>query len=87
MPCRLKFNFVGAEGAEAIADTLRVNGSLTSLRLDSNKIGPEGAKAIGDALSVNASLTKLDVRFNPIASEAALQEAVKGRDGFELLVS
>ena len=48
-----------ASGIKAIADALRVNASLTSLRLDENSLGPEGAKALAPALAANASLTEV----------------------------
>ena len=81
-------NGIGPDGAKAIAAFCAVSGSLTSLNLLNNKIGPEGAKAVADALRVNGSLTKLDVRYNSLGEEAkgALQEVVKGRDGFSLSV-
>ena len=43
-----------AEGIKAIADALRVAGSLTVLILSRNKIEDEGAIAIGHALRDNA---------------------------------
>jgi hypothetical protein len=43
-------------GITAIADALRVNGSLTSLNLRENWIGAEGAKALAPALAANGSL-------------------------------
>ena len=78
-------------GITAIAEALKVNGSLTSLYLAGNGIGPNGAVAIGEALKVNSSLTKLDVRYNSRMGEceegnAALQKAVEGRFGFELML-
>ena len=47
-----------------------------------------GVLAIADALKVNAVLTKLDVRANLAGDEGkkALQDAAKGREGFELLI-
>ena len=50
-----------AAGITAIADTLHVNGALTSFDLADNQIGDEGAKAIGEALRVNGALTSLDL--------------------------
>ena len=39
-------------------------------------------------LAVSASLTKIDVRWNEMGDdgEAALQKAVEGRSGFELVL-
>ena len=54
-----------------------------------NGIGPEGAKAIAEALKVNPVLTKLDLRWNNNMGDAgkkAVQDAVKDRNGFELLL-
>ena len=46
-------NEIGAEGAKAIGEALKVNTSLTEIDLNNNNIGVEGAKAIGEALKVN----------------------------------
>ena len=48
---------IGAEGAKAIGEALKVNTSLTEIDLGKNEIGAEGGKAIGEALKVNISLT------------------------------
>ncbi len=50
-----------AEGINAIADALRVNGALTSLDLRWNKLGAEGGTAIAEALKVNGALTSLNL--------------------------
>ena len=42
----LGYNKIGDEGAEAIAEALKVNKSLATLVLWGNKIGDDGAKAI-----------------------------------------
>ena len=52
----LHSNKIGPEGAAAIGEALKVNGSLTSLEVGHNRIGPDGAAAIGEALKVNGSL-------------------------------
>ena len=77
-----------AKGIKAVADALRVSGSLTSLNLRSNSIGAEGAKSVADALGVNGSLTSLDIRDNALGESgvAALREAVNGRDDFDLII-
>ena len=66
--------------------------------MSSNRLGVEGGKAIADALRVNEALTSVDLQFNSLESagapfnslgsdgKAALQEAVRGREGFELKV-
>ena len=58
-----------AEGINAIADAIRVNGGLTSLDLSDNKLcgvtycggtyTAEGITAIADALRVNGALTEV----------------------------
>ena len=48
-----------AEGITAIAEALKVTGSLTTLDISGNEIGPEGAKEIAKSLSVTGSLTKV----------------------------
>jgi hypothetical protein len=85
-----------------VASDLRVSTVLTTVNLAGNPcapqrflpfdsesgIGLEGAKAIAKALRVNAVLQKCDVRYNDMGEEAkaVLQEAVKGREGFELVL-
>ena len=61
---------------------------LTSLNLFDNDVGPEGAKGLADALRVNAMLTKLNVRHSGLRNEdkKALQNAAKGRKGFNLII-
>ena len=61
---------------------------LTSLNLFYNNLGPEGGVAMAKALEVNAVLKKCDLRYNGMGEEAkaALREAVKGKEGFELLM-
>ena len=58
----------------------------TQLDLSGNNIGAEGAKPLADALRVCPSLTALDARYNGLGddSRALLQDAVKGRAGFDL---
>ena len=79
-------NGIGPEGAAAISEALKVNGSLTSLDVSENTIKNEGAVAIGEALKINGSLTSLDVRFNSLdeAMKQLLRDSVKDRNGFAL---
>jgi Ran GTPase-activating protein (RanGAP) involved in mRNA processing and transport len=58
-----------AEGITAIADALRVNGSLTKIDVSWNIFGPEGAKVFADALRVNGGLTALDLSNNNLKDE------------------
>jgi Ran GTPase-activating protein (RanGAP) involved in mRNA processing and transport len=71
--------YIGAEGAKAIAEALKVNAVVTTLFLTGNNIKDEGAKAIAEALKVNAVLTKLRLDWNNIGAEGAITiaEALK----------
>ena len=77
---------IGAEGAKAIAEALKVNAVLNNLDLGGNRFGDHGAKAIAEALKVNPVLTKLDLKYNILgeAGKQAVRDAVKDRSGFEL---
>ena len=79
-----------AEGINAIAEALKLNGSLTSLDISSNNLcgldwrgdgtyTAEGIMAIAEALKVNGSLTSLNVSHNMIGAEGAeaIAEALK----------
>jgi hypothetical protein len=57
-------NEIGAEGASALADALKVNTSVTDIGLGDSKIGNEGAAALFDALQVNTSLTSVFFGFD-----------------------
>jgi hypothetical protein len=48
-------NSIGAGGAKAVAEALKVNSTLQTIYLYSNIIGDEGAKAIAEALKVNSN--------------------------------
>ena len=77
-----------AEGIKAIADALRVSGSLSSINLAANELGVEGAKALVPALRDSGSLTSCNVLLTScnvrnemdVAAAELLVEAVKGRD-------
>jgi len=76
----LRFNDIGSKGAVAMAEVLKVSGSLVTLILANNHIGPDGAVALLEALKVpNGSLGTLDLSSNKIGSVgvAALAEALK----------
>ena len=53
-------NALGAAGATAVAEALKVNRVITKLDLYGNGIGPDGAKALAEALRVNAVLTTIE---------------------------
>ena len=55
----VKENRIGAEGAKALGEGLKLNGSLTSLDVSNNYIEADGAKAIGEALKLNGSLKEV----------------------------
>jgi hypothetical protein len=65
-------NGIGAEGAVALADALKVNSSVTSFNLGWNCIGAVGASALADALKVNASLKEIGLISNVIGAEGSL---------------
>ena len=77
-----------------ICDVVKGNTTLKELNLaggiysGTNIGGPAGAKHVADMLGVNTSLTRCDVRGNDLGAEgkAALQSAVQGRSGVELML-
>uniref|UniRef100_G1REY0 NLR family CARD domain containing 3 n=1 Tax=Nomascus leucogenys TaxID=61853 RepID=G1REY0_NOMLE len=64
-------NQISNKGAKALARSLLVNRSLTSLDLRSNSIGPQGAKALADALKINRTLTSLSLQGNTVRDDGA----------------
>ncbi|XP_013373140.1 PREDICTED: protein NLRC3 isoform X1 [Chinchilla lanigera] len=64
-------NQISNKGAKALARSLLVNRSLTTLDLRSNTIGPQGAKALADALKINRTLTSLSLQSNAIKDDGA----------------
>ena len=64
---------IGAEGAKALADALRVNASLTLLNLGGNKVGDDGATAIAQAVKSNTTckLAELVLYDNGIGTAGA----------------
>ena len=65
----------------------RVSWALGPARTKKNKIGEAGAAALAHALRVNGALTHLALKDNQIGEDSTskLQEAVKGRSGFEFV--
>ncbi len=57
----LSGNKIQDDGAEALADALGANTTLTSLNLLYNDISPDGAKSLAEALKSNITLTCLDL--------------------------
>ncbi|XP_071078224.1 NLR family CARD domain-containing protein 3 isoform X2 [Desmodus rotundus] len=64
-------NQISNKGAKALARSLLVNRSLTTLDLRSNTIGPQGAKALADALKINRTLVFLSLQSNTIKDDGA----------------
>jgi len=60
----LSFNFIGDDGAIAIAEAIKCNTSLCHLSLKNNNIGPIGLKAIADALECNSTLESISIFGN-----------------------
>ncbi|XP_022809551.1 NACHT, LRR and PYD domains-containing protein 3-like [Stylophora pistillata] len=67
----LSRNSIGEEGADSIAETIRVNATLTHLLLSGNNIGDRGAKKVSEALKVNVSLKDLNLSYNCIFAAGA----------------
>ncbi|KJE93094.1 hypothetical protein CAOG_003935 [Capsaspora owczarzaki ATCC 30864] len=70
---------IGDDGAEAIAEALKVNTTMSELDLGKNQIGVAGAQSIAEALKVNTTLTTLYLDRNQIgdAGAEAIAEALK----------
>ncbi|KAM8776937.1 NLR family CARD domain-containing protein 3 [Rhynchonycteris naso] len=64
-------NQISNKGAKALARSLLVNRSLTTLDLRGNSIGPQGAKALADALKINRTLASLSLQSNRISDDGA----------------
>ena len=59
---------------------------VLQLNLSFNKLDAEAAKELAPAIAGSASLTKLVIWGNDLGDEgeAAIKEAVRGKEGFEL---
>ena len=73
-------NWLGPEGAKALAEVLLVHCGLTSIDLSSNNLTDygrdmTGIKELAAALGANGALTRVDVRHNSIAGDGAAQLA------------
>ncbi|XP_012503044.1 PREDICTED: protein NLRC3 isoform X2 [Propithecus coquereli] len=83
-------NQISNKGAKALARSLLVNRSLTSLDLRSNSIGPQGAKALADALKINRTLTSLSLQKNtigPVGAQRMADALKQNRNLKELMLS
>ena len=80
----LSRNFLGAEGAAALAPALAANGSLTALDLYFNQLNNEGVSAVCEAIQSNkeTKLASLNFGYNGIgpvgANAVATMVAVTG---------
>ena len=76
---KVTYSSIGAAGARALAEALKVNKTLTELHVSGNSISDAGASALAEALKVNKTLAMLDVGKNGIgdAGASALAEALK----------
>ena len=74
---------IGAAGASALSEALKVNKVLKELSLTGNSIGDAGAVFLAGALRVNNALTVLDVRLCSIGTEGgnAIAEALEVNGG------
>ena len=68
---KLEKNYIGDDGAKALADSLKHCNSLQTLNLESNKIGADGAKALADGLKHCNSLQTLNLEKNYIGADGA----------------
>jgi Leucine-rich repeat (LRR) protein len=59
-------HLIGAEGARALAEALKVNAVLASLDLRGCSVGDSGAEYIAGALAVNGALEKLNLASNDL---------------------
>merc|ERR1712086_249837 len=79
--CRLTilempFNKIGCPGAEDLADSLRLNKSLTLVNLRGNDIRNSGACALCDALCVNRRLVELNISKNLYTDNPAIAVSI-----------
>ena len=66
-----RLTLLGDRGATEIANALKTNRNLRSLRLRGVDIGSKGATALGQMLVENTALTTLDLRGNQIEDAGA----------------
>ena len=83
----LEKNFIGADGAKALADCLKYCNSLQTLNLESNYIGTDGAKALTDGLKHCNSLQTLNLNWNKIGADGtkALADGLKHCNSLQTL--
>ena len=62
--------------AQSLANALRINQTLQTLRLIDNQIGPRGAEALANTLRVNQTLQTLNLSHNQITEAGAQAFAI-----------
>ena len=67
----ISINFIGDEGATALAEVLKHTSRLNSLLIKGNLIGPTGAQALAKAMQCCSNLQKLDISYNSIGDLGA----------------
>lgn len=65
--CSLRYNQIGDQGANAVAEVLTVNTCLEVLNLNGNSIRAAGASSLTDALRKNRTLTTLHLENNKVS--------------------
>jgi Ran GTPase-activating protein (RanGAP) involved in mRNA processing and transport len=75
----LSQKYMGAAGAQLLAEALRHNTTLTTLDLERNQMDDEDAQSLAEALRHNTTLTTLDLRGNQMgpAGVQSLAEALQ----------
>ncbi|KJE93544.1 hypothetical protein CAOG_08774 [Capsaspora owczarzaki ATCC 30864] len=70
---------IGNDGAQAVAEALKVSRTLVSIELGQNHISDVGARAIAETLKVNKTVAEVTLRQNQIgdAGAQAFAEALK----------
>jgi hypothetical protein len=63
---RLEECSLGEGGGRALAETLRLNTTLTSLELRRNRLGEGAGRALAETLRLNTTVTSLDLRGNDL---------------------
>ena len=76
---------LGPEGAKAIMEALRHNGTVRSVLLGADEIGPQGAVAVGEALLDNKRLKTVFLGCNGIGlvGAEAIAKAIKANNTVE----
>ncbi|KAL0238004.1 hypothetical protein GEMRC1_012478 [Eukaryota sp. GEM-RC1] len=71
----LSWNYIGDEGARALANVMKVNTTVTSINLSRNSISAKGIKVLAEALKVNSAVTSINLGNNSIGDEGAVSLA------------